>query len=368
MTPTASDLLRDLVRFPSLSHHEGEIAAHVEAIGRAHGLAVWRDDDNVVLELGSGDDVLLLNSHLDVVPPSEAMPHGAFDAHETASADGPVLWGRGTVDAKASGAAMLAAMLALRADGFDPPGGRVVLALTACEETGGGYNGMEALRPTLPPLAGAIVGEPTEMHPCLAQKGLVILALDATGRTAHAARAHLGDNAVARMARALVAVGGIVFDREDPYLGRATATPTMIDGGSAKNVVPDRCTAVLDVRAVPTYTPAELTALVRDAIADPAVAVRVHSDRFVPVSTDVASRIARAVAAAHPGGVPFGSPTASDWVFLADVPTVKMGPGPSERSHTPDERIELWKVEHAARIYEATARAFFGGARPPGSA
>ncbi len=364
---TATAILRDLVRVPSLSHHEAQAAAHVEALGRAGGLRVWRDDDNVVLELGEGDDVLLLNSHLDVVPPSEAMPHGAFDAHETAEPGagedggaGPVMWGRGTVDAKASGAAMLAAMLSMRAAGFAPTDGRVILALTACEETGGGYNGMHALRPRLPTIAGAIVGEPTEMQPCLAQKGLLILRLDAHGRTAHAARAHLGDNAIARMARAIGAVERIVFDRVDPYLGRATATVTTIEGGSAKNVVPDRCTAVVDIRIVPAYAPAEVVEIVRAAIADAAVDVIVHSDRLVPVSTDPGSRIARAVAAAHPGGVPFGSPTASDWVFLADVPTVKMGPGPSERSHTPDERIELWKVEHAARVYEATARAFFG--------
>ena len=352
---TAADLLRDLVRFPSLSHAEGPVADHVEALGRAHGLHVWRRDDNVVLELGTGADVLLLNSHLDVVPPSEGMPHGAFDAYE---ADG-VLWGRGTVDAKASGAAMLAALFRLAAEGFAPAGGRVVVALTACEETGGGYNGMDDLRPHLPPLAGAVVGEPTELHPCLAQKGLLILNAEATGRTAHAARAHLGENAVVKMAKALAGLDALAFEAGDPYLGRPTVTVTMIEGGTAKNVVPDRCRAVLDVRSTPPYPHAALAALVRDAL--PGVAVTVHSERIVPVSTAADSRIARAVAAAHPAGVPFGSPTASDWIFLADVPTVKMGPGPSERSHTPDERIELAEVDRAAEVYADVARAFFAG-------
>lgn len=356
---TASDLLRQMVRFPSLSRQEGEIAAFVEALGRTHGLRVWRLDDNVVWELGEGaegggpGDVLLFNSHLDVVPPSAEMPHGAFDGHE---ADG-VLWGRGTVDAKASGAAMLAAMLALKREGWTPEGGGTLLvALTACEEMGGGYNGLEALRPHLPPLAGALVGEPTEMHPCLAQKGLLILHVDAKGRTAHAARPHLGDNAIWRLARDLDRLRALRFDRDDPFFGLPTLTPTVLEAGSARNVVPDTARVTLDIRSTPAYTHDELIEIVRAAVEG---AVVVHSARYVPVATPETARVVQAVRAAHPGGVPFGSPTASDWTFLADVPTVKIGPGPSERSHTPDERIELHKVDEAAAVYAATARAFF---------
>src|SRR5690606_5247835 len=94
------------------------------------------------------------------------------------------IYGRGAVDAKASGAAMLQALMDLHADGWRPPG-RVIVALTACEETGGAYNGMQALRAHLPPISAAVVGEPTSLRPCLAQKGLLILTLTARGRTAH---------------------------------------------------------------------------------------------------------------------------------------------------------------------------------------
>ena len=354
---TGSDLLRELVRFPSLSHEEGPIADYVEALGRQHGLRVMRHENNVVWALGDGPDVLLFNSHLDVVPPSKTMPHGAFDAYEEEG----VLWGRGTVDAKASGSAMLAAVLALKAEGFMPANGTVMVALTACEEMGGGYNGLQALRPHLPPLAGAVVGEPTELHPCVAQKGLLILHLDAKGRTAHAARAHLGDNAIWHLVDDLAALRTLRFDRDDPYLGPITLTPTVVEAGSAKNVVPDNARVTLDIRLTPAYSPQEATAMVRDVVRGE---VTVHSERYVPVSTPKGARILRAVQAAHPDGQPFGSPTASDWTFLADVPTVKMGPGPSERSHTPDERIELWKVDEAARVYAATVRAFFAPSQP----
>ncbi len=348
----ATDLLRALVRFPSLSHEEGPVADFVEETLCSHGIATRRLDNNVYGWLGEGDDLLLLNSHLDVVPPSAEMPHGAFDGYETEG----LLWGRGTVDAKASGAAMLAALIALKDAGFDPPGGKVMVALTACEETGGGYNGLEALRPHLPPLSAALVGEPTEMQPCTAQKGLLILKCEAVGQTAHAARAHLGENAIFKAARDLARLETFAFDKTDALLGAPTLTATLIEGGTASNVVPDRCAFTLDIRSTPAYTHNELVGLVADVLESN---VHVHSSRIVPVSTPADARIVQACRTALPGAQPFGSPTTCDWIFLSDVPTVKIGPGLSERSHTPHEHIALQEVDEATAAYAAIIRAYF---------
>ncbi|MEL7170987.1 MAG: acetylglutamate kinase, partial [Bacteroidota bacterium] len=123
---SALDLHATLIRFPSLSYQEQDIADFVEAYARAHGgprVTVDRVADNVVVSLGTGDDVLLLNSHLDVVPPSSDHPYPPF---EPTVVDGKV-YGRGAVDAKASGAAMLTALLMLARDGFEPAGGRLVV-------------------------------------------------------------------------------------------------------------------------------------------------------------------------------------------------------------------------------------------------
>ncbi len=360
MDPVVS-LHAALVRIPSLSHEEHAAADLVEATARAAGLDVGRDDRvtggaNVWASLGDGDaDVLLLASHLDVVPPSDGHP---FPPFEPTAVDGRI-YGRGTVDAKASGAAMLQALIDLQASGWRPPG-RVIVALTACEETGGPYNGMQALRPHLPPISAAVIGEPTGLRPCLAQKGLLILTLTARGRTAHAARAHLGDNALARLARDLVRVDSLAFARVDPLLGAVTATATMASAGTAKNVVPDRATATLDVRSTPAYTHAELTALVDEAMESD---VAVHSDRLVPCATPASERVARAAArasAAHGlDATPFGSPTASDWTFLADVPAVKLGPGESERSHTPDEHVTVDQLTRAVGVYRDLITGYF---------
>lgn len=362
MTPPVLDLHAALVRIPSLSHEEKPAADFVERHVHESGapVEVGRLESNVWASLGDGDDVLLLASHLDVVPPSTDHPHPPF---EPTVVDGRI-YGRGAVDAKASGAAMLQALLDLAAEGFRPAG-RAVVALTACEETGGGYNGMEHVRrdvfgTVLPPVAAAIVGEPTELRPCLAQKGLLILTATAHGRTAHAARAHLGTNALTVAARDLLKIDRFAFEKSDPLLGAPTVTATVIEGGTAKNVVPDRCTFTLDVRSTPAYTHAELAALLRDALES---GVEIYSDRLVPCRTAPDARIARAVRTAltHLGLVadPFGSPTASDWVFLHDVPAVKLGPGRSELSHTAEEHVEVEQLTHAVEVYRHIIRNYF---------
>ena len=358
MPPTTTDrhpavtLLKDLVRFPSLSREEGPIADFVEDYVRRAGLPVERFEDNVYFRLGDGPDRLLLNSHLDVVAPSKKHPYDPFDPVEI---DGQ-LYGRGTVDAKASGAAMTTAVLDLAAEGWTPKNGQVLVALTACEELGGTYNGLQNLRPHLPGLSAALVGEPTQLQPCVAQKGLLILRIHAHGRTAHAARAHLGENAILKATRDIQRLAAYTFDREDPFLGKPTLTVTVIEGGKARNVVPNLCSFFVDIRTTPTYTHEEVIDLMADLLESE---VKVHSKRIIPLATAPSERIVQACRTALPDAAPFGSPTASDWLFLYDVPTVKIGPGPSERSHTPDEHIEIAEVERAVEVYKEIIRAYF---------
>ncbi len=84
-----------------------------------------------------------------------------------------------------------------------------------------------------------------------------------------------------------------------------------------------------------------------------------HSKRIVPASTLPDARIVLACTQAIPGAQPFGSPTTSDWIHLTDVPTVKIGPGPSERSHTPHEHIEIDELLRGVNVYKAIIKAYF---------
>lgn len=345
-------MLKELVRFPSLSRQEAEICTFVQEYAEAAGLPTRRLGNSVCFWLGEGPHHLLLNSHLDVVPPSSGHPFDPFDPVEQ---DG-LLFGRGTADAKASGAAMTTALIELAEEGWQPPAGQVMVALTECEETEFEHNGLCALRKVLPKPHAALVGEPTNLVPMVAQKGLLILRVDAKGQSAHAARAELGDNAILKALRDAQRLEELTFTREDAWVGHLSVNITTIKGGTARNVIPDLCTFYVDIRSTPAYTHAEITRLVQSQLGSE---VQVHSDRIVPVHTPVEADIVKACLRALPGAQPAGSPTASDWIYLSDVPTVKIGPGASEKSHTPDESVDIVELEQSVSAYKGIVKEYY---------
>lgn len=340
-------LLESLVRFPSLSTEEKELVDWLEAEVKAtHILQVQRYGDNLVFQLGEGAPTLLLNSHSDVVPPSSDHQGKPFE---------PVLeqgrlFGRGTTDAKGCGSAMLTALLEIAEEGGIKHG-TVQFALTVCEEMAGYNNGMQYLRGILPKPDAAIVGEPTSLQPCIAQKGMIILKIVVHGTSGHAARVS-DNNAIYKMAEVIGMIEKIRFDIENPFLGMVKITPTIIDGGIVKNMAPDRCELVIDIRTIPEVPNSIIINTFRDHLdAD----IEVISERFISTSTQPESSIAQAALKAGIGPF-FGSPTASDWVFLADVPTVKIGPGHSQQSHTRDESIEIDQLRKGVSLYKDIIR------------
>ena len=349
-------LLKELIRHRSLSHQENEIATYLESYVQDTGLQRYRLDNNVYFSLGRGAPRLLLNSHLDVVPPAEGRQQ--FDPEEIQGC----LYGRGAVDAKSSVAAMTAALLALARQGWAPARGQVIAAFTACEETGGEDNGLKMLRPHLPPLDAALVGEPTSLQPVVAQKGLLILKALARGKSAHAARAALGVNAITIAAADIALLQTHSLGDADPVLGPPTMSVTTIEGGSARNMVPERCVFYVDIRTVPGQSheaiAQHLNALLRSE-------VTIHSGRIIPVSTPTDARIVQSCLRALPGTAPMGSPTASDWIHLHDLPVVKIGPGSSALSHTADEHVAITEVLQAQSAYMRIIKDYFS-ASPDG--
>lgn len=339
-------LHRALVAIPSLSHQEAAAADLLERHLYQAGLQVQRIEDNVVVSVGQGPRTLLLNSHLDVVPPSADHPFPPFEP----TIEGNDVFGRGTVDAKGCVASMAMALIRLHRNGGVPEGTRVMGAFTVCEETGGTDNGLEAIRPQLPVIDAALIGEPTHMQPCVAQKGLLILRLDASGKSAHAARSAEGENAISRMVRDLALLADFRFERIHPFLGETTQNVTVIEGGTARNMIPDRCSAWIDIRSTPSYTHPEIAGILNERLESDVV---IHSQRFIPVETPRHAAIVQACMAARDDAEPFGSPTMSDWIHVHDIPAVKIGPGDSRRSHTARESIDVVELHESCAIYES---------------
>jgi len=212
--------------------------------------------------------------------------------------------------------------------------------------------------------AMAVVGEPTGLDLAVAQKGLLVLELVARGEAAHAAHARtLGaKNAIGALVRDLAAIAALPEGPLEHYLGRATVEPTVLSGGTARNVVPAEARAVLDCRTVPTEPPAELLARLRAAVESELV---VLSDRLEPVATDPDSTLVAAARRARPEARLYGSATLSDLTFFRGIPALKVGPGASERSHRPDEFVLEQEIVDGADFYERLLIEVAHGMRSP---
>jgi acetylornithine deacetylase len=342
--------LRDLVAIPSLSGEETAAAEFVEATARQLGLDVVRDETSVRVAVGdeAAGPTLALATHLDVVPPGEGWSRDPF----TPVIEGDRLYGRGSGDAKASVAAMLSALGDLAGRTLR---GRVLGLFTYGEET------RHATMPDAIGRAGrldaALVGEPTNLQFAIAQRGLMMVDLVAHGDQRHAGYAGDGGftNAIAVLAGDLVRLDGIVAERVHPVLGVTTVTPTMLDGGVSRNVTPPVARAVLDIRSTPAWTHDELEVVLAKRLASEVV---VTSKRLVPSETPAGSRLLEAACRAAPEAVTYGSPTCSDWCYLRHLDAIKVGPGTSRRSHTPDESVDLPEVSAARALYVRIAEEY----------
>jgi acetylornithine deacetylase len=246
---------------------------------------------------------------------------------------------------------LLAAHDVARAGG--PLGGRLLVLLGYAEETRD--TTMPQAVVAAGPIDAAVIGEPTGLDLAIAQRGLLMAELVAHGEQRHAGR--VTDDgpcaqAVLLLATELLKLPKLFRERPHPLLGDPSVTPTQLEAGVARNVVPPKATAVLDVRSTPAWSHAELAEGLRRSLACEVV---VTSERLVPCETPAGSKLLAVAQRLRPHARCYGSPTCSDWVFLRSCDAFKCGPGHSSRSHTPDEFVELSEVDEARAFYAGLA-------------
>lgn len=140
-----------------------------------------------------------------------------------------------------------------------------LIYLASCEEEVSGKDGIESVLPMLPPIHLGIVGEPTEMHPAIAEKGLMVLDATAYGVAGHAAR-EVGENAIYKVLDDINWFRNYRFEKESSLLGPVKMSVTQINAGTQHNVIPDKCTFVVDVRSNEFYTNEELYETIRNHV------------------------------------------------------------------------------------------------------
>ncbi|MGZ5564932.1 MAG: M20/M25/M40 family metallo-hydrolase [Chthoniobacterales bacterium] len=340
----ATELLESLVNIPSVSGNEGALADFLIHLLGTDGFEVQREGDSIWFTLHRGERPhLLLVSHLDTVPPCDGWTSDPFKLR----IDGEKLTGLGANDAKGCVAAMI---LAARGFEFD---GAVTFAFVAEEERGG--DGIRAVKPKLGEVDAAIVGEPTGLEICTAQRGMLLLRCIAHGESAHVAHSQLGENAIHKAARDVATLAAMKFEPHHS-LGTTQAQVTQISGGLARNQVPDRCEFFVDLRTTPNLDHAAVAAQIDAALESEVI---VHSDRYLSVTTDESEPIVRAALAAASKQQGIGSVTTSDWAFLRGIPAVKVGPGDTQRSHRSNEYLLASELEAGAQFYRRAMQNYF---------
>lgn len=358
-------LLQRLIAVPSPSREEAATADIWEEWLRSHGIDYVERLHNNVFAVAPGFDparpTLMLNSHHDTVRPAASYtrdPYAADIVIGESLSDGPEnipvdklketrLYGLGSNDAGASGVALASTFLDLTRNkdlSFN-----IILAITAAEEVMGEH-GMRAFLPYLaqqgltPDMV--IVGEPTDMQPAIAERGLLVFDGVTEGKSGHAAR-NEGINAIYRAIEDIERLRNFSPEKVSEILGPIKVSVTMINAGTQHNVVPDKCTFVVDVRTTDAYTNEETVKLLQDTVKWSTItprSTRVHASVISHDHPLLKSAVAL-------GRKPFISPTTSDMALMYGIPSLKIGPGQSSRSHSADEYILLSELNEALYLY-----------------
>lgn len=336
---SALDLLKELIATPSLSKEEDRTAQKLHDFISSKGVKVNRSGNNIWarnLHYDEAKVTILLNSHHDTVKPNKGYTKDPFKA----IVEEGKLFGLGSNDAGGCLVSLIATFLHFYDQELPF---NIVLAATA-EEENSGKGGVESILSELGQLDYGIIGEPTEMNMAVAEKGLMVLDCKAKGVAGHAAR-DIGKNAIYESLQDIAWFQSYKYPVTSEYLGPIKMSVTQIQSGYQHNVIPDTCEFVVDVRTTDAYSNEEVLALIQQHVSSEVVA---RSTRLRPSQMPEDTPIRKAGEAL--GIEVFGSPTTSDQAVIP-IPTIKMGPGRSERSHTPDEFIYLKEIEEGIAGY-----------------
>lgn len=365
------EILAALVGFPSVvgtpnSAIVGWISDYAKSVGAEVDVLTGSEGDraNLFITVGPRDvPGYILSGHTDVVPAGEAeWSTEPFTLHKVDNK----LYGRGTTDMKGFLACALAVLPEFVSADLRRP---VHLAFSYDEEAG--CRGVPHLLAALPDLCakplGAIIGEPSRMQAVRAHKGKAAARLEVIGRPGHSSRPDLGLNAVHAMANVIaksVAYGQSLekgpFDEnfEPPY---SSLQFGVISGGQAVNIIPDRCTADIEVRAISGISSTELLEPVKAelfALRDRGYEVLWHELSAYPalsLSDDSAlsQLMVELTGQDTLAAVSYG--TEAGLFQRAGIDAIICGPGDISRAHRPNEYIEINELHACQKMIENLA-------------
>lgn len=336
----AVQLLKKLIATPSVSRNEKDAADIMEQTIRSYGFEPQREANNLWIIDPHYDEsrlTLLLNAHIDTVKPVASWSRDPFSP----DVEDGVLYGLGSNDCGGGLCSLLQIfrMLTKKPQSYN------LIYLASAEEEVSGKDGITRALPLLPHIDLAIVGEPTGMNPAVAEKGLMVLDVIAHGKSGHAAR-NEGVNAIYEALDDMRWIRDYKFEKVSEFLGPTKMTLTVVNAGTQHNVIPDKCTMLVDIRTNEFYDNEEVYEFIRQHLKSE---VKAHSFRLKSSRIDPEHPLIRKCVTM--GMKPFGSPTLSDQALM-HFPSFKLGPGESSRSHSANEFIRISEIRDAIAKYE----------------
>ena len=336
----AVQLLKKLIATPSVSRNEKDAADIMEQTIRSYGFEPQREANNLWIIDPHYDEsrpTLLLNAHIDTVKPVASWSRDPFSP----DVEDGVLYGLGSNDCGGGLCSLLQIFRMLT----EKPQSYNLIYLASAEEEVSGKDGITRALPLLPHIDLAIVGEPTGMNPAVAEKGLMVLDVIAHGKSGHAAR-NEGVNAIYEALDDMRWIRDYKFEKVSEFLGPTKMTLTVVNAGTQHNVIPDKCTMLVDIRTNEFYDNEEVYEFIRQHLKSE---VKAHSFRLKSSRIDPDHPLIRKCITM--GMKPFGSPTLSDQALI-HFPSFKLGPGESSRSHSANEFIRISEIRDAIAKYE----------------
>ncbi len=309
---------------------------------------------------------LTLSGHMDVVPADEPEWRSAPFALTRA---GETYVGRGAADMKG-----FLALAINRLARLDP--GRLrrplALLLTYDEEVGTlGARRFAERRDEAPALPrDVIIGEPTSLRVVRLHKGMIRLQLAFRGRAAHSGYPHLGRNAIEPAARAIGALARLRVEMEAerpphgehfPEVPYPALNVGLVSGGSAVNVIPDRCTVQIGIRFLPEMKGEEMTERMRAAVAEalPGEPFELTSLGESPaMMLDERAALHRELCGmvGQQGTESVAFATDAGWLQTVGLRCAVFGPGSIEVAHRPNEFLPIAEFERAGALLDDVIR------------
>lgn len=368
-------LLGKMVAIPSVEGDEKEMGDFLAEYTAGLGMTVEKqivegDRSNIIarVQIGKGGKTVLLNSHMDVVPPASGWNTNPY---ELVIKDDKA-YGRGSTDAKG---ALTSFLMATKNIIENPNGlnGNIIFTAVVDEESFSKGARYMAEQKSVKADYG-IIGEPTMSNVYIWHKGSIRPVIKIKGRSAHASTPELGISAVRVASYISNLVDDIqteLFANRHPIAGNSSISITMLKAGVKENVLPDTCEMTIDRRMVPGEDEAQIIEsfekICRDAEEKfPGASVKI--DHYITTTGPASevkpdseiARIAYAACEEVTGikQVPNGTDCNADMNHFVrmGIPCVIIGPGTLKVAHMPNEYVELKQLELAYKVHENVIR------------